>query len=485
MAVLPPVIVPCVEPNHSLTTTAVEPSHVFTPAETEPSHGFDACEDLVLMINGVVTMTIPLSWILYNSPITPASYNLYRKKNTDVYFRLIVTGINANTYNDSATQSNTTYDYYVRPVFPSGIEGIKSNIVSATTPALQYVYTLRGALDIYDVSGSPVLAASIANGLGGFSPYDQYADKDYLWINDGSSLYTFRWSTTPLNPTLVNSIVPVFPYSPQGGCQSFLIRRGLSDRNNLLILYNPGNTYFGALESYDITDPTNPVFISASALPDLVSPRGFAYDSTSHKIFNVSYNNYDHAYLYSWDVASNGTLGAATLLGANLDVLGRSWALGWMYAGYYWSAWPPTGNVAAFRLDGGGFAPGLGGPLPGPGVSGWAGCQPRVRGNYLFLGNSQTDPSNQAVCIIDMSTWTVIAQIGGLNHICRSLIVSGNTLIFATQTDFNFYVYDIAALLASGGAPVQTSVLQELNGDNGFAACPTDGWEGNNCGCAT
>jgi hypothetical protein len=435
------------------------------------------------MLNGPVTLTIPLAWILYDSPITPSYYNLYRKKSSDVYFQLLETNIQANTWNDSATQSNTTYDYYVRPVFPSGIEGIKSNIVVATTPSLQYIYTLRSALDIYNVStpNAPALAVSIANGLGGSNPYDQYADQDYLWINDGESLYTFHWSSNPLNPTLVHSVIPTYPTMPSLGCTYFIIRRGMLDRNNLLILFNPHNGGVGSLESYSIVDPANPVLINSKPIDPMgfFSPRGFAYDSVNHWIINHYCNHYNDSRISIIPVAGDGTLGDSVQISTNLDFLGRDWYLGWMYQGDYYTR-TFTGGFVAVKPDGT-YHAGKGGVLPG--LATWAGVQPRLRGKYLFLGADQADAGYQAVLIWNMDTWTQVAQIGGINHSCMSLVISENLLVFAAGG--SLYVYDITATLASGSAPTQLGALVELNSDNGFSAYPTDGWEGNNGGCST
>ncbi len=446
----------------------------------------------VLSITNVGFASISLSWTDVSvSSIPVQSYTLYRGTGEHplTFIPVVTQLVNNRTFVDSTVLPGTTYIYYVVGRYTTGPLTDWSNYVTGTTLMLRYIYTLRsGGLDIYDLldPANPVYAATVApppSGSGG-TPYGQASDSTYFWMNDGSSLFTYQWNLTPFAPTLVHSLLAVFPFSPLGGAMLFLLRRGLVDRNNILIVYNQGNTYFGALESYDITDPTNPVLINAQAVTDFVNARGYAYDSVSHKIFAIGANRYDHAYLYSWDVASDGTLGAATLLGANIDISGRDWTLGWIYNGYYWSAWPPTGNVAAFRLDGGGFAPGLGGGLPGPGVSSWGGCQPRVKGKYLFLGNGTNDATTQAVCIIDMSTWTVVAQLGGLNKTCDGMVVARNMLVFSVHD--TLYTYDITALLASGAVPVMLGSLVLVTAySNGLTGYYADGWEGNNGGCAS
>jgi len=485
MAVLPPVIVPCVEPNHSLTTTEQEPSHSFVTTEAEPSHGFDACESLVLSV-AANTMVVPLSWILYNSIATPASYNLYRKKIADVYFRLQVAGITANTYNDSSTAPGTTYQYQVRPVFTSGIEGLKSNIVQATTPALRYVYGFRAnGLDVYDLldPAHPALAASDSGsypniGLGVID----YADSDYLWIGNGGNLFTFKWSDTPTNPALVHTLPNDYgpPWTPPfHDADAVLIRRNLTDRNNLLIVFNSHNGSTGALESYNIADPANPVFINDTVVPAYIDFRGWAYDPVGHKIYNVVSNRFDTNYLMSWTLAADGTLGAATIVGSNIG--SSSWNLGIIYGGAYWT-WNQWGVFAPLSLGGSGFIGGYGGTMPGYGISSWTGCQPRVKGKYLFLAQAVSDAAHGGLLIMDLSTWTVVAELGALGSLCYGMVVAGTMLV--ADIGAVLHTWDITAMLANGSAPVHLGSVAESAAVNNLNGYFSDGWEGQNGGCS-
>jgi hypothetical protein len=409
---------------------------------------------------------------------------LYRKENTDVYFRLIVTGINANTYNDSATQVLTTYEYYVRPVFTSGIEGIKSNIVSATTPGLQYIYSLRSSgLDIYDVlnTAAPFFNSTESTLNGQFNPESEIADPDYLWINNGLNVQVLQHSANPLNLTQVSSFV--------NGGWGIIVRRGQADRNNLLFTYNAA----WDIASYDISDPANPVLINTQANPGFSpSLRGLAYDSIGHRLY-ANWNNGGGSAtnVYWFPVAADGSLGAAVFL-TNMDSNGGAAPCAFIYNGSYFAQW----RLAAYRafdlttaIETAGFW--IGYP---PHYGFWTGTTPRLKNGFLFLGSSNGDANHQTVIIYQIDPLVYVPatgdpvvqwQLGPTSVNCVGLMISGNLLIFATSGNV-LYVYDLTPLFATGAIPVLLGscpiTVAQINGLSGYFS---DGWEGNNGGCAT
>ena len=464
MAVLPPVLVPC-----------VEPSHTFTPSAAEPSHLFDACESLLLQL-GTVSMIVPLSWILYNSPITPSYYNLYRKKSADIFFQLLATNIQANTYNDSATSPATTYDYQVKPVFGT-IEGIASNIVVATTPALVYVYTLRtGGMDIYNVANpASIFRAATAGFDNGGGVRQAYADDTHLYIDNDNWASVFNWSN-PLSPTN--------PFNLSVQTYEILVRTKLSSRNNLLFRYipPPGNIAF---ESYDLTNPDAPAFIN-SVIPTsglqtggaLLGPMSLCYDPTRNRLVYVVFAGGSSLTIWYIPVAANGVLSAeAQLVGTNFDTNGSPGGVSFIYNDQYYF-YTRYGQLAPISLLDGSV--GANPALTVPGSYNYF-SQVRVINHYVFLGASNTNPALYPIIIYDLNIGgPPIGYIGNTGDVCTGMVIAGNTLVWSNGT--SLFVYDIG----NRTAPVLKGSLGSLvSGVNGLVGYPSTEWGGNNGGCAT
>jgi len=82
MPVLPPVLVDCPEPGNTFTPSVLEDDITIPSPESTVTcmmeDSFIPCYALILSITGDTDVSVPLSWIIYNSP-TPSYYELYRR----------------------------------------------------------------------------------------------------------------------------------------------------------------------------------------------------------------------------------------------------------------------------------------------------------------------------------------------------------------------------------------------------------------------
>jgi hypothetical protein len=390
-------------------------------------------------------------------------------------FTLIgTTGQGVLTYTDSTVSPGTTYTYYVVGDYDVNRFTSWSNYITGTTLAFRYAYTMRGGgMDIYDflVPASPANAATLTDAnhnQGGNAAIVQVSDPTYIWINDGTTLYTYQWQGHELNPVLVNTMA---------NAQNALVRRGVASRNNLLFIYNT-NTAF--IQSYDISNPASPSLISQQAAPSqFLGKNGFVYDPISNKLVAAFYNNFNMSGLFTLTVDAAGNLGSPQNIANLSPAFGLTLNMGFLYNGLYWVQ-SQFQTYSAWKIDGSGQGTG-GGGLPGATYD-FSGCAVKVKGNYAFICASASNVAHQAILVYDLRTWTLVASLGGTSNTCNSLMITGNMLIYAIGGVVS--AYDITALLASGGAPVLLGSVTGPAEPNGLTGYISDQWAGQNGGCA-
>jgi len=487
MAVLPPVIVPCDLPDPAITTTDPEPDLALvsqdTAAECAAPGEFDPCTNLVLSV-GTVTNVIPLSWILYNAPATPDSYNLYRRTiGLEKSLTLYQAGITDNTYDDSGFISGRTHEYLVRPVY-AGVESISSNIVSAGFFGLQYVYAYQGTdLKIINILDplAPFLAATIA----GIFPSLTVS----LMVHDGRFIYlqiTGPVTNRVFILDMFNPLVPVVVFDHEFGrgvqTGQMLIRRNVATRNNLMFVTDSSDQ----IQSWNISNPINPVLVSTIAAPiSAPNGQGFAYNTVDDKLYFGVISGADGgpgftAYC-SIPVADDGTLSAgssvtlhptaAYLFQGTAARHNHIWGL-WFNPDvdgvYYGYPIPGTVADAALGIAGGGWK----GILPGR----WRSDDVIILPRFNVIGNAP--PIRIISCPVGGSG-VLHSTIGTNGTATKSVAIFGDYLYLCIGS--NFFIYNIS----DPDVPVLVYGPLALGGTLG-ALCvyPDDAWYGNNGLCA-
>lgn len=496
MAVLPPVNIGCVEVENVLTTPDALVEQTLpspTTGDCSSTPNFDPCLALVLAL-GTVTSSVPLSWILYNSPLTPSYYNLYRKYlNVETRFSLIQTNIQDNLYTDvpDAFASTSTFDYYVRPVYPGGYEGEPSNTVRATVPLTGWMYGFSGTqihiIDARNPANPLYIGAVSSSPVDPGQTYMCFADENYLYFWPASinarGCYVFSIADR-VNPVYLSQIG-----SSLGG--NLIIRRNLATYNNLAFGVS-GDWH--KVRSYNISNMASPTLIS-EVTPSFDNfndaqyegARVLAFDQVLGRLFLGGIKSFGGASYQYVNVASDGTLsvGTATELHPAVNAFTGGLVVTFQSVRYYW-----MGYFQAGAYPGQGLFTET--PLGKSNPSLEAFYNGTIRpvkhdGSYFIWGHAANKAGDKPIYIFSPNPAGGAIQegnIGTVEHWTSQICKMGNNVYWQDTTDKKLYIHSIT----NPASPTLVGSVQIGGGAGtivtGLALSGDTGWVGNNGLCS-
>jgi hypothetical protein len=314
-----------------------------------------------------------------------------------------------------------------------------------------YVYALSTArLDVWDYT-DPTAPTHVSNQVvtgGGGTVGKVYADDTTFWFQNAKVLYPFTWAGNEDAPVQLTSLNPCYDMG----------FRTPSTTANLMVRVNSNNQ----IDSRDLADPAVMVRVNPSpdplALPTYLIEGGLLYDSvTGRAIVDVS-NGFNYGAIAWYDVSAGGQVSYNTERQYSVtSAAGQGQSF--VYDGYYWfwyfSAW------RGYPLSG------VGAQVANAFDQYFFGVKPIVVGDYAIMSMSIANVLYNAVSIVDLTTFTIVAGLGGTNKTSNSVTIVGDTLIFAVGT--TIYAYDITtpaspALLSTLTSPTVEAAPQGLIG---------------------
>jgi len=436
----------------------------------------------ILSVTGQDYQSISLAWTDISQPGIPViGYQIYRGLGSSPSsFSLIATVGRQLTYVDQGLSPSTTYSYYVVGIYQPGLLTSPSNIVTDTTAAaIPWLYALRsGAMDIYNVADPAHMSLNNSDTAysQGSTANQQLADSDYLYLANDGKVGIYRWSANPTAPT------NPFLYSH---ASQIIVRRGLTNYNNLMLLWVGSPFADIGIYTYNISNPASPtqLYHSTGDSELAAGQKGpghsaFAFDPVGGKLwFCTAWTGYKYEISY-FPIASDGTIGAMNTMYQTIWGGSNEASMAFIYNGRFWYNQNQTW-LKSYYMNGGGEAMT---PWTWPGAAGDFHYQPPriVGGHYAIFGADGANAAHGALIVVDLNTMTVVANIGTLNTQCTSFTIAGPYLFYVTGT--TLYAYNISNPTSPSLVSSLGSLPASAIGLTGYAST---GWDGNNGLCTS